>query len=146
MPYISNSETMLKLALVGCVKDTIVSPVTVADYLLYRMNLHNPNIYKLYHEPTNNILDFLAKVAKKTGRLMKGGEPELEATALWIIGRWRNGLLGRFMLDPVDEDAYQRWLEEEGSAKKSNTRLKKEAKAERLEAKRARSAATAEAA
>ncbi|KAF8429143.1 P-loop containing nucleoside triphosphate hydrolase protein [Tirmania nivea] len=144
VPYVPNSETMLKLALVGCVKDTIVPPVTVADYLLYRMNLHDPNIYKKFHEPTNNILDFLAKIAKETGRLMKGGEPNLEATALWIVGRWRNGLLGRFMLDPVDEGAYQRWLEEEESAGKSNTRLKKEAKAERLETRRSRSAAMAE--
>lgn len=143
VPYVPNSETMLKLALVGCVKDTIIPPVTVADYLLYRMNLHDPTIYKKYHEPTNNILDFLAKVGKETGRLMKGGEPDLEATALWIVGRWRNGLLGRFMLDPVDKDAYQRWLEEEESAGKSNTRLKKEAKAERLEAQRPRNVAMA---
>lgn len=143
VPYVPNSETMLKLALVGCVKDTIIPPVTVADYLLYRMNLHDPTIYKKYHKPTNNILDFLAKVGKETGRLMKGGEPDLEATALWIVGRWRNGLLGRFMLDPVDKDAYQRWLEEEESAGKSNTRLKKEAKAERLEAQRARNVAMA---
>ncbi|KAF8432073.1 P-loop containing nucleoside triphosphate hydrolase protein [Terfezia claveryi] len=141
VPYVPNSETMLKLALVGCVKDTIIPPVTVADYLLYRMNLQDPKIYKKYHEPTNNILDFLAKVGKDTGRLMKGGEPDLEATALWIVGRFRNGLLGRFMLDPVDKDAYQRWLEEEESAGKSNTRLKKEAKAERLEAQRARNVA-----
>ncbi|RPB25799.1 P-loop containing nucleoside triphosphate hydrolase protein [Terfezia boudieri ATCC MYA-4762] len=124
VPYVPNSETMLKLALVG-------------------MNLHDPTIYKKYHEPTNNILDFLAKVGKETGRLMKGGEPDLEATALWIVGRWRNGLLGRFMLDPVDKDAYQRWLEEEESAGKSNTRLKKEAKAERLEAQRPRNVAMA---
>lgn len=143
VPYIPNSETMLKLALVGCVKDTIVPPVTLADYLLYRMNLHDPTIYSAYHDPTNNILDFLAAIAKRTGRLMKGGEPDLEATALWIVSRWRNGLLGRFMLDPVDEGAYQRWIEEEGSARKSNTRLKKEAKAERTEARKARKAAAA---
>lgn len=140
VPYVPNSETMLKLALVGCVKDTIVPPVTLADYLLYRINLHSPSIYSMYHEPTNNVLDLLTVIAKKTGRLMKGGEPDLEATALWVVNRWRNGMLGRFMLDKVDEGAYQRWLEEEGSAEKSKNRLKKEAKAERLEAKRARRA------
>lgn len=134
---------MLKLALVGCVKDTIISPVTIADYLLYRINLNDPTIYSMYHEPTNNILDFLAAVARKTGRLMKGGEPDLEASALWIVSRWRNGVLGRFMLDPVDEGAFQRWLEEEESAVKSNTKLKKEAKAERLEAKKTRRSAAA---
>lgn len=74
---------------------------------------------------------------------MKGGEPDLEASALWIVSRWRNGVLGRFMLDPVDEGAFQRWLEEEESAVKSNTKLKKEAKAERLEAKKTRRSAAA---
>jgi len=137
VPYVSNSETMLKLALVGCVKDMIVPPMIVVDYLLYRMNLHDPTIYKQYHVPTNNVMDFLTGVAKLTGRLMRGGKPELEATALWVLGRWRSGRLGRFMLDPVDEDAYRQWLEEEESAEKSNTSLKKEVKAERMEAKRA---------
>lgn len=143
MPYIPNPETMLKLALVGCVKDTIIQPVTIADYLLYRMNLHDPAVYSAYHGPTNNIIDFLTAVARKTGRLVKGGELDLEASALWIVGRWRNGLLGRFMLDPVDEGAYQRWLEEEKAAGKSATQVKKEAKVERLAAKKARQAAAA---
>ena len=141
VPYVPNSETMLKLALVGCVKDTIIPPVTLADYMLYQINLHDPAVYAMYSPPTNNVMDLLTATAKKTGRLARGGEPDLDATALWLINRWRNGAYGRNILDPVDEMAYIRWLEEEESAGKSNNQLKKAAKQDMLDAKKARRSA-----
>ena len=103
VPYVPNAESMLKLALCGSVKDTIIAPTTLADYLLYQMNIHDSEIYADYSGPTNDVMDFLSAVAKKTGRLQKGGTPDVEASALWVIQRWRNGLLGKFMLDHVTE-------------------------------------------
>ncbi|MCJ1409859.1 Mitochondrial GTPase [Ptychographa xylographoides] len=103
VPYVPNAETMLKLALCGSVKDTIISPTTLADYLLYQMNLQTPALYRDWAEPTNDIMNFLAAVAKKTGRLQKGGLPDIDASALWMIQRWRNGHLGKFLLDSVTE-------------------------------------------
>ena len=35
-PYVPDGESMLKLALCGCVKEGLVPPLTLADYLLYR--------------------------------------------------------------------------------------------------------------
>lgn len=101
VPYVPNSETMLKLALCGNVKDTIIPPTILADYLLYHLNTHNPQIYEDYTPPTNDIIEFLSALARKTGRLQKGGTPDLEASALWMIQRWRNGNLGKFILDEV---------------------------------------------
>lgn len=101
IPYVPNSESMLKLALCGSVKDTIIPPTILADYLLFHLNLYNPKVYSEYSRPTNNIDDFLAAVAQTTGRLKKGGTPDVEASALWAIQRWRNGYLGRFVLDEV---------------------------------------------
>lgn len=101
IPYVPNSESMLKLALCGSVKDTIIPPTILADYLLYHLNLHNPGVYSVYCRPTNNIEDFLTAVAERTGRLKKGGMPDTEASALWVIQRWRHGHLGQFVLDEV---------------------------------------------
>lgn len=101
VPYVPNAESMLKLALCGSVKDTIIPPTTLADYLLYHLNLYNPQVYSEYSQPTNDVMDILAAVAEKTGRLKKGGMPDVEASALWMIQRWRNGHLGRFVLDEV---------------------------------------------
>ncbi|KAI4121134.1 MAG: hypothetical protein LQ338_006551 [Usnochroma carphineum] len=101
IPYVPNAEAMLKLALCGSVKDTIIAPTTLADYLLFHLNLYNPSVYGEYEAPTNDIVQLLDSLARKTGRLQKGGTPDLEASALWLIQRWRNGHLGQFVLDEV---------------------------------------------
>ncbi|KAL8967868.1 MAG: hypothetical protein Q9197_005187 [Variospora fuerteventurae] len=101
IPYVPDAEAMLKLALCGSVKDTIIAPTTLADYLLYHLNHYKPSVYAEYEQPTNDIETLLAALARKTGRLQKGGTPDYEASALWLIQRWRNGHLGRFLLDEV---------------------------------------------
>lgn len=141
IPYVPSADHMLKLALCGCVKDTIIPPFLLADFLLYHLNLVNPNLYAQYHPPTNEILELLDAMARKTGRLLKGGDPDLEAAALWMVQRWRAGYLGRFVLDEVSEEALERYksgvvgggAEGEGTAK-SQSQMRKVAK----EAARAR--------
>jgi ribosome biogenesis GTPase A len=107
VPYVQNAESMLKLALCGSVKDTIIAPTTLADYLLFHLNLYNPAIYAKYFPPTNDITEFLSALAIKTGRLQKGGVPDLEAAALWMIQQWRTGCLGRFVLDEITQGAME---------------------------------------
>ena len=107
VPYVPNSEAMLKLALCGSVKDTIIAPTTVADYLLYHLNLRNPLSYREFTEPSNDIVEVLNAVARKTGRLQKGGLPDVEASALWMISRWRNGHLGKSVLDEVTQESLE---------------------------------------
>lgn len=103
IPYVPNAESMLKLTLCGCVKDSIISPTILADYLLYCLNRVDPALYSRYHPPTNDVDEFLAGVARKTGMLRRGtgGELNEEASALWIMKRWRDGDLGKFVLDDV---------------------------------------------
>ena len=107
VPYVPNAESMLKLALCGSVKDTIIPPTTLADYLLFQLNKYDPSVYEEYTSPTNEISEFLEVVARKTGRLQKGGTCDVEASALWMIQRWRNGHLGRFILDEVTEEGVE---------------------------------------
>lgn len=101
IPYVPHVESMLKLALCGSVKDTIIPPTIVADFLLYHLNLYDPTVYAEYASPTNDIDSFLEALGRKTGRLQKGGIPDVEASALWMVQRWRNGHLGKFLLDDV---------------------------------------------
>ena len=101
IPHVPSSETMLKLALCGCVKDSILAPVILADYLLYHLNLQDPILYSEYSDPTNDIDDLLKRVALKTGRLRKQGSPDMDGAATWLIQRWRNGHLGRFILEHI---------------------------------------------
>ena len=108
VPYTPNAESMLKLALCGSVKDSIISPITLADYLLYQINLHAPECYAEYVSPTNDIIHLLEVIARKTGRLQQGGKEDVEAAAMWIIQRWRNGQLGKIVLDAIDETSLER--------------------------------------
>lgn len=108
VPYVPDAESMLKLALCGNVKDTVIPATTIADYLLFHLNLHDPKYYSSFSEPTNDIHQVLERVARKRGRLKKGGIPDIEAAALQFIQKWRAGEMGKFVLDEVTEDALER--------------------------------------
>ena len=134
VPYVPDAESMLKLALCGSVKDTIIPPTTIADYLLFHLNLHNPDLYAMFSEPTNDIFVVLEGLARKQGRLKKGGQPDFESSSLQFVQRWRSGQMGRFILDQVSEHALaerSQNLEVLGGsmhqARKAAKQLKKEA-------------------
>lgn len=133
VPYVPDAESMLKLALCGNVKDTIVPPTTIADYLLFHLNLQDPKLYAHFCEPTNDIFVVLEALARKQGRLKKGGLPDFESSALQFVQRWRAGDMGRFILDQVSEaalDERMRALESMGGsmhqARKAAKQIKKE--------------------
>ncbi|RDL41513.1 putative mitochondrial GTPase 1 [Venustampulla echinocandica] len=132
IPFVPDSESMMKLALVGSVKDTIITPVTLCDYLLFHINKQpqGQRFYDEYCGPTNDIVDLLDAVCKKTGRLGKGGIPDLDAAALWIIQRWRQGNVGTFLLDEVEEDSLAKKMNEEVAV--SLSQAKKQRKQEHV--------------
>ena len=107
VPYLPNGTAMLTLALCGCIKEGLVPPLTLADFLLFHMNKHSPDCYAhLLPEgagPTNDIVRLLHGVAKRHGKLAKGGGVDVESTAVWLVQKWRRGEVGRFMLeDPLE--------------------------------------------
>lgn len=124
VPFVPDAEAMMKLALCGSVKDTIIAPVTLCDYLLYHINNQQggPLRYSEYCPPTNVVEELLVAVCNKTGRLGKGGVADIDAAALWIIQRWRQGKLGHFMLDEVTEDGLEKKMMEEVSLSLSQAR------------------------
>ncbi|PQE23465.1 mitochondrial gtpase 1 protein [Rutstroemia sp. NJR-2017a BBW] len=135
VPYVPDQDSMLKLALVGCVKDTIIPPTILVDHLLFHLNLkEGPAVYAEYSPPTNDVQEFLEGLCRKTGMLIKGGAPALEGGALWAIQRWRQGKLGTFVLDEVEEDGLQKKMAEEVRMSLSQARKQKK-DAQRSEAK-----------
>jgi len=145
IPYVPDADAMLKLALCGSVKDNIVPAYTLADYLLYQINLRSPALYSEYHPPTNDIMQLLDAVARKTGRLQKGAEPDMEATAMWIIQRWRNGHLGHFVLDEVSDESIEMHRNHDANMPKSMNQMRKAGKEALRERAKARKAAAANA-
>ncbi|KAK6435818.1 Mitochondrial GTPase 1 [Oleoguttula sp. CCFEE 5521] len=132
IPYVPDAEAMLKLALCGSVKDTILPPTILADYLLYHLNKHYPKAYSDFSPPTNDILALLSAIAIRNGRLGKGAVPDLEAAALWMVQRWRDGRFGAFVLDDVTEEAVAKKLSgdvEQGSLSQARKAVKEAARA-----------------
>lgn len=113
VPYVSDAHAMLRLALVGCVKDGLIPWLTVADFLLYHLNLRDPTGASYASvsggPPTNDVHEFLAGVARRTGKLVKGSGESLEAAADWVVRRWRAGGLAdaRFVLDSVTDETLE---------------------------------------
>ncbi|OLL24846.1 Mitochondrial GTPase 1 [Neolecta irregularis DAH-3] len=133
IPFVPNPETMLKFALTGCIKDSLYDYHTIADYLLYHLNLYDPSIYMSLcrmNEPTNEIETVLHEVALRTGKLNKGGMANSDAAAEYLVHRYRVGDMGKFVLDEIDEKSVSERLKLEREAK-SRSMLRKEASAER---------------
>ncbi|KAK1750265.1 mitochondrial GTPase [Echria macrotheca] len=144
VPYVSAPEDMLKLALVGCVKDGLVPAVSVADYLLFHLNRVDPSVYVSRFcadtgGPTNDVHEFLRAVATRTGKLRRGGQLSLENAAEWVVQEWRRGALGRFLLDTVTPDTLAdmvRRADEPALSMNQARKKEKEARKMRSEMKR----------
>lgn len=103
-PYVEDGETMIKVALAHGIKKGLIHDEILVDYLLFRMNRTNPAIYAKYCEPTNEVTEFLSAVAKKEGRLRTGGVPNIAEAAARVLSLWRDGKMGKFVLDALTED------------------------------------------
>lgn len=116
IPFVPNSLTMLKLGLVHCVKDSIVDPILLADYLLYELNLRPHIAYTDYYKtlPTNEIHVLLDIIGKKHGKLKKGGEIDIDASAKIFIQQYRDGKFGAWCLDEIYTEALRARIDEEG--------------------------------
>lgn len=106
-------ERALKLAITGCMKQTLFSAEELADYLLFRMNrrylyarAHGsdalPAYTALMSEPklTDDNTEFLSCVAGKApGARQQGGTMNLSVAAEFVISQFQRGVLGSRELD-----------------------------------------------
>ncbi|KAK2748897.1 Mitochondrial GTPase [Myotisia sp. PD_48] len=108
MPYIHEPESALKLALCGIIKDSLVSVVTLADYLLFHINLVARYSYQKWCLPTNDISEFLNQFAIRQNLLATGGVPDIERAARQWITLWRNGGIAQFILDDIPKVSWEK--------------------------------------
>ncbi|KAL2209131.1 P-loop containing nucleoside triphosphate hydrolase protein [Sarocladium strictum] len=105
-PYVSDGETMIKVALAHGIKKGLIADEILVDYLLFRFNRWDPAIYAHYcPEPTNNVNELLKAVAMRDGKLGKGGLANTREAAARLLSQWREGKLGRYILDDVTQES-----------------------------------------
>ncbi|KAM0439748.1 hypothetical protein ACHAPT_000842 [Fusarium lateritium] len=134
-PYVDDGETMIKIALVQGIKRGLVPERILADYLLYRMNLVDPTLYERYCEPTNDLDEFLTAVATKEGKLKAGGRPNWLDAAARVLTQWRNGKLGKFVLDDLSDSAIENYQAALANPKLSLNQAKKQMRLARAQEK-----------
>lgn len=119
MPFIPTPQTFLALALCGSIRDKIVPPAILADFLLFHLNLIDPKLYASVYNicPTNDVVEFLEGIARKTGKLLQGGYVDEKAAAMEAISRFRKAGLGRWPVDTIAPDAFDRRVKEESLAR-----------------------------
>ncbi|KAJ4147730.1 hypothetical protein LMH87_002237 [Akanthomyces muscarius] len=130
-PYVEDGETMIKVALAHGIKKGLIHDEILADYLLYTMNRRDPTLYKRYCEPTNDIGEFLTAVAKKDGKLRTGGVPNIPEAAARVLSQWREGKLGRYVLDDLSETSILTHQANIEQPSQSMSQAKKQQKMER---------------
>ncbi|CAI2368351.1 unnamed protein product [Moneuplotes crassus] len=82
--------------------DDIEDPVAPVEALIMRIN--RKAILREYRIPNfNTIHQFLAAVAKKTGKLSRGGVPDNKETAKLILRDWNHGRIPYFTPVPAKE-------------------------------------------
>lgn len=136
-PYVEDGETMMKVALAHGIKKGLIDDEILVDYLLYRMNRRDPQLYSQYCEPTNDVMEFLAAVAMKEGKLKAGGLPNLAEAAAKTLSKWRDGKMGRFVLDDLSEEeirAHEIMLSEPRLSMNQAKKLQKEERKKAREA------------
>ena len=77
--------------------------------------------------------DFLVQVARKRGRLGKGGVPNLNAAAMGVLSDWRDGRVRGWTEPPVDQDSAIPGSREEGEGTMNKAIVKEWAKEFKLD-------------
>ncbi|KAL5480967.1 MTG1 [Sanghuangporus weigelae] len=89
------AERGIKLALIAGIREGLYSDETLAEYLLYRLNLLNPatpaylSVFPPGTPPTDDVYDFLGMLARRLHMLKRGGGCDTERAAAWFIRWWR---------------------------------------------------------
>ncbi|KAJ1561004.1 GTPase required for pre-60S ribosomal subunit nuclear export and maturation [Cladochytrium tenue] len=99
----SNTDSESSIVLKGVVRvENVIDPTDHIEVLLSRVKPEY--IKKTYEvEEWEDHMDFLAKLAQKSGRLLKKAEPDVSTVAKMVLNDWLRGRIPYFALPP-DED------------------------------------------
>ncbi|KAF7983460.1 hypothetical protein HWV62_21742 [Athelia sp. TMB] len=99
LPFLGNgplgAERGAKLALISGLKEGLYDPLTLAEYLLYRLNNLSPK-YPSYMQllppntpPIADLHQFLTLISQRHGMIKRGNEQDLQRAATRFINWWR---------------------------------------------------------
>ena len=87
-----------KLAFVNAVSENAYSNEIVAKELLILLNEKYPQIVKDFYKVDELSLD---SIAKSRNWIVSGSKPDIERTAVYVLRDFREGRIGKFILDEI---------------------------------------------
>lgn len=95
-----SAETDAEKVLKGVVRVELVqNPEDYVSFVLERVRPeYMQKTYKVDH--WDSTIDFLEKLAARTGKLLKGGEPDTVITARMVLNDWQRGKLPFYVVPP----------------------------------------------
>ncbi len=122
-PKFEDQTVGLRLALIGSINDTIVDTTTMALNLILILNSHYPEVLSNRYGIDNtqelkdisDSLKVLEGIAIKRSCLLKGGTPDVDRAAAFIIDDFRSTKLGNITLEypQIIQSAESRLQEEQ---------------------------------
>ena len=111
----TKKDTQARLILLNAIPPKQISdPLPAVTLLLKRLSTSSEslaNLYDVYGIPPlmvsvsgDTTTDFLVQVARKRGRLGKGGVPNLSSAAMTVVMDWRDGRIQGWVDAPVAEE------------------------------------------
>ena len=91
-----NQEQAVKLAFVSSVSENAYSPEPVAKALLEMLDVYEQ--VKAYYKVEDLTLE---NIALSRNWVIRGGDPDYERTAIYVLKDFREGRLGQFILDDL---------------------------------------------
>ena len=95
-----NQEVAKKLAFVNSISENAYSNEAVAIELLDMLNKKYPQIVKDYYKVEDISLE---NIATARNWIISGGNPDTARTAVYILRDFREGKIGKFILDDITE-------------------------------------------
>ncbi len=99
-----NQEVAKKLAFVNSVSENAYSSELVAVELLELLKEKYPQKIKEYYKVENISLE---DIATARNWIISGGKPDIERTSVYVLRDFREGKIGKFILDEFDEQLEQ---------------------------------------
>lgn len=98
-----NQQVAAKLAFVNSISENAYSNEPVAQELLEILNEKYPSVIKDYYELGEEEALTLENIALKRNWLITGGQADITRTAIYVLRDFREGKIGKFILDDMEE-------------------------------------------
>lgn len=103
-PNLSENQSGIKLALIGCIKEDILPTLDLVKYALeYLNNNYESLLFDKYKIKYNDANSYLEEFAQVKGHLLKNNEIDIMRSALLILNDLKNGRIGKITIEKLED-------------------------------------------